>query len=150
MEVFIEAERGSNEKGRYDERGFGRMGSRRAVVVYPYPYGFITGSKAGADGDCADCYVITKERLREGARVECEALGLLEMFEGEEIDHKVIAGLRGDDVVLGQSLRDELEAFIHALFSSYPEAAVRVGRLLPAADALAYLERGQTAERAAT
>ncbi len=139
MEVFIEAERGSNEKGRYDEQTLGRTGSRRAVVAYPYPYGFVMGSQVGADGDCADCYVITHERLREGSRVDCEPIALLEMFEDGQADHKVIACLRGDTVVADQALRDELAAFLSAIFAAYPEVEVRVGRLLPAAEAVAFI-----------
>jgi inorganic pyrophosphatase len=64
--VFVEAEAGSRDKGLYDEATLVRKGTRRALVPYPYPYGFVLGTPGGDDGECLDCFVITHRRLFAG------------------------------------------------------------------------------------
>jgi inorganic pyrophosphatase len=41
--------------------------------------------------DSVDCYLITGEPQTAGSTVQCEPVGLLEFFEGDETDHKVLA-----------------------------------------------------------
>lgn len=96
---------------------------------FPYPYGFIIGTRA-ADGDCVDCYIITNDRLRAGAIVECDPVGLLEQEEDGEVDHKVLAALPGQEVELNQELLEELRDFVYALIAPFPEVHIRIGGIL--------------------
>ncbi|MFP4564720.1 MAG: inorganic diphosphatase, partial [Spirochaetia bacterium] len=92
IQVFIEAEAGSPDKNVYDEHTFEHLGVKRACREFPYPYGFIPGTVTD-DGEAVDCYIITRTPLTAGTLVDCEPAGLLELFEGDETDHKAIAVL---------------------------------------------------------
>ena len=86
IEVFIQVEAGSRERNLYDEKTLEYKGTRRALLPYPYAYGFIVATSA-ADGDNVDCYVITEDRLKAGTIVECVPIGLLEQEEdGDAVD----------------------------------------------------------------
>lgn len=139
MRVCIEVEAGSCERHRYDERTLEYLGMRRASRPYPYPYGFILGTRT-ADGDGVDCYLITQKRLTPGAVVECDVIDLLEQDEDGEVDHKVLAAESGQKVEATEGLRQELQDFIYALFARFPDMRVRVGRLLPRDAALQYIQ----------
>lgn len=136
--VCIEAEAGSRDKHVYDQKTLKHEGARRISHPYPYPYGFIVGTCA-ADGDNVDCYLITGENVKAGAIVECEPIGLLEQYEDEEVDHKVLATLPGQHVELGDELLKELRDFIYAIFAQFPEVRVNVGPILPREAALHYI-----------
>ena len=142
IQVFIEAEAGSRAKNLYDERTLAYKETRHVRQPYPYPYGFILGTR-GADGDSVDCYVITKETVQAGTVVECEPFGLLEQNEGDEIDHKVLAALPGQNVKSNEELFRELQDFIYAIFAEFPEAQVRVERILPCEAALNHIQKFQ-------
>jgi len=139
IQVFIEAEAGSHAKNLYDEKTMEYKETRHVRQSYPYPYGFIIGTR-GPDGDGVDCYVITKNMLRAGTLVECKPIGLLEQDENGEIDHKVLAALPGQRVELGEELLKELHEFIHAVFAEVPEVHVRVGSILPREAALSHIQ----------
>lgn len=152
MKVFIEAERGSHEKNVYDEATLEWKSVKHALLQYPYPYGFIVGTAAD-DGEAVDCYIITEKKLQAGTTVDCEVGALLEFFEGDEIDHKVIAFLPEDGVpdnahpdnqkekLLNTNLRKELTEFITGIWKKYPEVKVKVGELQPKKAALDYLKK---------
>ena len=106
---------------------------------FPYPYGFIVGTSA-ADGDCVDCYILTMDRLQAGSIVECNPVGLLEQDEDGAIDHKVLAALPGQDIVVNQELLEELRNFIYALIAPFPEVHIRIGRILPREAALRHIQ----------
>jgi len=139
IQVCIVVAAGSREKRLYNEKTLEYKGTRRGSRPYPYPYGFIIGTSA-ADGDNVDCYLITTDSLKSGTIVECEPIGLLEQDEDGEVDHKVLAALPGQDVEVGQGLRQELRDFIYAVFAQFPEVCVRVGRLLPREAALQHIQ----------
>ena len=139
IKVFIEAAAGSSERHRYDERTLRETGLRRAARPYPYPYGFVLGTRT-SDGDCVDCYLITRERVTPGAIVECEPFGLLEQDEDGEVDDKVLAALPAEQVEINSELLQELRDFICAVFAAYPDVRVQVGRILPREAALQYLQ----------
>ena len=144
--MFIEAEAGSPDKFDYNETTLEFQKIRRAEAPYPYPYGFILGTLT-PEGDGVDCYVISKSYLKTGSSVECTVMGILEFFEGDEIDHKVLAILPEEaasqpmDEAQREALRTELEKFIYHIFTRYPEMQVRVGRLLPQKSALDYIKQ---------
>ena len=139
IQVLIEAEAGSRAKNRYDEKTLEYKGTGHVSRPYPYPYGFILGTQ-GEDGDCVDCYLITNDTVPAGTTVECEPIGLLEQYEGEEIDHKVLAALPGQDVNLDEGLLKELQDFIYAVFAEFPEVHVSVERILPREAALSHIQ----------
>ena len=140
IEVLIQVAAGSCDKNFYDERTLEYLETRHGSRPYPYPYGFIIGTSA-ADGDCVDCYLITSDQVTSGTIVECEVVGLLLQDEDGEIDHKVLAAMPGQDVVLEPELVQELQEFIYAIFAKYPNMEVRVGPILSREAALNHLQR---------
>jgi len=139
IKVCIEVEAGSCEKNLYNEKTLEYKETRRVSRPYPYPYGFIIGTRA-AEGDNVDCYLITRDSLKPGTIVECEPIGLLEQDEDGEVDHKVLAAIPGQDVEIGQELLQELRDFIRAVFAQFPDVCVRVGRILPREAALHHIQ----------
>lgn len=139
IKVYIQVAAGSRISNSYNEKTLEYKESREVSRPYPYPYGFILGTNA-ADGDNVDCYIITRDSLKPGTIVECEPFGLLEQNEGEEVDHKILASMPGQDVEISQALLQELQEFIYALFSRYPDMNVRVGPILPREAALSHIE----------
>jgi inorganic pyrophosphatase len=139
IQVCIEVAAGSCERHRYNEHTLEYLGTRWTSRPYPYPYGFIVGTRA-ADGDSVDCYIITNASLPAGTLVACEPIGLLEQDEDGEVDHKVLAALPGQPLALGQGLLQELRDFIYALFAQWPDVHVQVGRLLPRQAALQHIQ----------
>jgi inorganic pyrophosphatase len=142
MKVLIQVEAGSRDRKLYDEKTLEYRETRQMPQPFPYPYGFIIGTSA-EDGDAVDCYLITKDRLQAGTIVECEPIGLLEQHEADEIDHKVLAALPGQDVELGNELLKELQDFIYAIFAHFQEPHVRVGPILPPEAALQHIQACQ-------
>ena len=130
IKVFIQVAAGSCEKKLYNEKTLEYKGTRLSSLPYPYPCGFILDTNA-EDGDNLDCYIITKESLKHESIVECEPIGLLEQHEGEELDHKILAVLPGQDMTVDEKLLKELQDFIYAAFAAYPEVQVRVGPVHP-------------------
>jgi len=139
IKVCIEVEAGSCDRNLYNEKTLEYKETRRVSRPYPYSYGFILGTSA-VDGDNVDCYLITNDSLKPGTIVECEPIGLLEQDEDGEVDHKVLAAMPGQDVEIGQRLLEELRAFIHAVFASFPDVSVRVGCILPREAALHHIQ----------
>ena len=140
IKILIQVEAGSREKQFYNEKTLEYKETRQVSRPYPYPYGFILGTHA-ADGDALDCYLITRDKVRSGAIVECEPMGLLQQDEDGEIDDKVLAVLPGQHVEFGQALLKELQDFIYDIFTQFPEAHVKVGDILPREAALQQIEK---------
>jgi inorganic pyrophosphatase len=140
VRVFIENEAGSSDKNTFDERTLKFLRRERVSRSYPYPYGFVLGTR-GEDGDAVDCFVLTTATLRSGAVVDCEPLGLLEQIEDGETDHKVLAALSGDDVALDNAAVAAITDFIGGVFAHVPDKRVTIGRLLPRAAAEAYVRQ---------
>jgi len=139
IQVLIQVAAGSGDKRFYNERTLEYLETRHGSRPYPYPYGFIPGTRAN-DSDCVDCYLITRDRLTSGSLVACEPVGLLLQDEDGELDHKVLATLPGQEVTLGPELLQELQEFISALFAQYPGMRVRVGPILSREAALHHLQ----------
>jgi inorganic pyrophosphatase len=139
VRVFIENEAGSSDKNTYDERTLAFVRRERVSRPYPYPYGFVLGTRGG-DGDAVDCFVLTGTPLRSGTVVDCEPLGLLEQVEDGEIDHKVLAALAGEDVALDDAIKAVTD-FIAGVFAHIPGKRMSLGRLLPRAEAEAYVRQ---------
>jgi inorganic pyrophosphatase len=140
IQVLIQVAAGCCDRTYYDERTLEYVGTRPGSRPYPYPYGFIPGTRA-ADGGCVDCYLITGDKIPSGSIVECEPVGLLLQDEAGEIDHKILAVIPGQDVLVGQELFRELQDFIYGLFAEHADMEVRVGPLLSREAALDHLQR---------
>lgn len=138
VRVFVEAEAGSNLRHVYDEATFELRGSRRLSAAYPFPYGFVVGTRTD-DGDAVDCYVLTPTALAPGQLVDCEPVGLLEQFEDGAADHKLLAVPVGAPMTLEPGVRGVLQEFIATVFKAYPGVEIDVGRLLGADVAADYV-----------
>ena len=144
IKVLIQAEAGSHDKLRYDEKTLILIGKGKVSRPYPYPYGFIVATTA-ADGDNADCYVVGNAPLKSGTIVECEPVALLEQEETGEPDHKVLAVVVGQEAVLPDRVIEILQDFIYAVFSDFPDETVRVGPIRSRDAALQYVRECQDA-----
>ena len=136
--VFIENLAGSDLKHHHDEERFLVTQVERVGAAFPYPYGFVPGTLA-PDGDAVDCFVITGRPLRTGDLVTAEIVGLMEQTDGGGDNHNVVAVLPGDPPPDLNAVRDVLAEFIVEVFRGLPGRESRAGRLLPVADAMAYL-----------
>ncbi len=140
IQMMIQVAAGSRDRHIYDESTLEYLETRQVSRSYPYPYGFVIGTKA-EDGDAVDCYLITKDEVPPGTIVACEPCGLLLQDEDGEVDHKVLAAMPGQDVPPGEELLRELQAFIYAIFARYPDMKVRVGPILPREAAQRHLQK---------
>ncbi len=142
MRVLIENEAGSRRKNTYDERTLAHVGSAEVSAAYPFPYGFVLGTRSG-DGDAVDCFVLTDAPLASGAIVECEPVALLEQVEDGEIDHKVLARLPGDGAPPDADAVERLKSFVSAVFAHVPGKVMTVGHVLGRKAAEDYLAQCQ-------
>jgi len=126
MKVFIQNETGSFVKHSHDEKTLELKREEWVSRAYPFPYGFILGTTA-EDGDNADCFVLTRETLRTGQIVECEAIGLMEQIEDGEIDHNVLAVLHGEDPQPNTQVQQTLTEFVRHVFDHIPGKSIQTG-----------------------
>ncbi len=138
-QMFVQAAAGSCDRNIYNERTLEFLETRPGSLPYPYPYGFIIGTNA-EDGACVDCYLITRERLPAGTIVECEPAVLLEQHEDQEIDHKILAVMPGQELTVDENVLKEIEDFIYAAFAKHTEMKIRVGPAHPREAALEHIE----------
>lgn len=142
MRVFIENEAGSDIKHTYDEQSLALLRTAKVSAAYPFPYGFVMGTRSG-DGDAVDCFLIVAgepaRSLTSGTVIACEPAALLEQIEDGEVDHKILAvlpgaRLQGPDVVAAL-----IQSFATQVFAHIPGKVVQVGRLLDRAAAEAFI-----------
>lgn len=139
IRVFIENPAGSCLKHHHDEDTLEFLRVEQVSEPYPFPYGFVPGTRA-PDGDAVDCFVVTARPLRTGDLVECEPIALMEQTEAGCVDHNLLAVLPGEAVPDLEALRPLLARSVERLFAGLPGRETTVGRFLPVADAIAYLE----------
>lgn len=126
MEVFIENEAGKKLKNIFDEKALVYKNTVEVSAPYPFPYGFILNTTSG-DGDNLDCFVLTDKALKAGQVIDVEPLGMLEMFEDEELDHKIIARLKNTPNTLDEDAKKEIVSFLNAVFAHVPNKRVELG-----------------------
>ncbi|MDO8594117.1 MAG: inorganic diphosphatase [bacterium] len=130
IKVFIECEAGSDQRPYFDEQTLERKGSFTVSRKYPFPYGFIHGTKSG-DGDCLDCFVITKRPLISESMVHAEIVGMMEQFETKngntKMDHKILANIKGEDLELDEKMKEVLREFVLHVFDHRADKKVEVG-----------------------
>ena len=132
IDVFIENEAGSDKKNIFDEKTLEYKKTVTVSRTYPFPYGFIPNTLSG-DGDCLDCFVITKQKLNSRQMVECEPIGLVEQFEDGKEDHKILTVLKGESYTLTDEAKEMIKEFIEHVFDhlkSKKRKTVKVGRFL--------------------
>ena len=118
LKVYIQNEAGSRIKNKHNEKTLEHLGSREISGPYPYAYGFILETTTD-DGDCVDCFVITQEKMNTNTVVECHPIGLLEVFENGETDHKVITTLPGEHFKAIDGALDSIRRFYEGTSIKY-------------------------------
>jgi inorganic pyrophosphatase len=83
--------------------------------------------------------------IKPGEVVECQPIGLLEMNESGEVDHKILAAMEQDEVSISPGLREELSEFIYAVFAQYPGVNVQVGEIRSLQAALDHIQASRAA-----
>lgn len=139
MQVFIENEKGSDQKNIFNEK---TLEYKKTVIVsraYPYPYGFILDTTSG-DGDNLDCFVLTKQKLKSGQTIECETIGLMEQVEDGKEDHNVLAKIAGEDVAVDEATKQILTDFVLHVFDHRLGKIVKVGKFLDKKAAEIYIK----------
>ena len=142
IQVLVQIEAGSRERHLYHEDTLEYRGTKTMSLPFPYPYGFVIGTHA-SDGECVDCYIVTRDRLQARSIVDCEPVGLLEQYEAGEVDHKVLAVPPGQEVELSPELLEELRGFVYALVAPFPEVQFRIENILPRAAALDHIQKSR-------
>jgi inorganic pyrophosphatase len=127
INVTVEAERGSDRKAMLKDGLI--VGYRETLAPYPYPYGFIPGTR-GEDGDEIDCFVLTDRNLSIGVTVRCETVAAFEFMENDEKEYKVLAVLAGAVSPDIQAVHAMLTDFLRTIFRKYPDVRVTFGKLL--------------------
>jgi len=126
LKVFIENQAGSFVKHLHDETTLELKGTTRVSRPYPLPYGFVIDTSA-EDGDNVDCFVLTRRSLHTSEIVECEPVGLMEQIEDDEIDHKVLAVLPGEEHSLDPETQRALVEFTRHVFDHVAGKKMQVG-----------------------
>ncbi len=133
IKVVVECEAGSDIKNVFDEVTLESKESFQVSRAYPFPYGFIQGTKSG-DGDCLDCFVLTKQPLQPKEIVEVEVVGMFEQFETRngvrKEDHNILAVLKGDNFTVDDEVRNMLQDFIEQVWDHREGKKVEVGKFL--------------------
>jgi len=90
--VVVEIPQGSQHKYEIDEHtGLLRLYTvTRGTLAYPYNYGIIPSTLA-EDGDHLDVFLIANEPIPPLTLVPARPLGVLELIDNGEPDHKVLA-----------------------------------------------------------
>ena len=122
VKVYIEIEKGSNQKFEYNQATNSLELDRvlKAPYVYPYAYGFITNT-LGKDGDPLDALIITHTPLPNGGYHEVYIVGVLVMEDEQGMDEKILSVLESDynktnDLV---NLSNETKDSIFDFFTNY-------------------------------
>lgn len=92
IRAIVEIPKNAVNKFEYD----GKLGLFRldrplfSPLHYPGDYGFVPGTLA-EDGDPLDVLVLVSEPTFTGCMIEARPLGVLDLIDSEEADHKVLA-----------------------------------------------------------
>jgi inorganic pyrophosphatase len=73
--------------------------------------------------------------------VECDPVGLMEQIEHGEVDHKVLAVLRGEEESLDLATKQTLVEFASHVFDHVPGKTMRVGEFRDQRAALDHVQR---------
>lgn len=138
LQIYIQSTAGSNLRLQVDEQTLQLKKTLALPATHPWPYGFVLNTK-GEDGDCLDCFLLSYRPFQAGQTVSGRLIGMLELWENEQADHKLLAGLPGETINLNAYERDVLVLFLESVFAVYQDIHIQIGRILPAQDAVAYI-----------
>jgi inorganic pyrophosphatase len=139
MRVFVQNQAGSDRKHVHDEKTLEYKETRRVSRPYPYAYGFILNTTSG-DGDNLDSFVITDRELKSGELVDCEPVGIMEVFHNGKEDHKVLAVLKGEKAQVDRDVKQTLTEFVNHIFDHMKEEVIVVGEFQGQEEALAHIQ----------
>lgn len=122
VEVYIEIEKGSNEKYELDKET-GKLILDRVLphpYFYPYSYGFITNTLA-MDGDELDLLIISEKKIVKDEFYHVYIIGVLVMEDEKGIDEKILCVFEEDYEEINDidDLSNEIKDNIHWFFSNY-------------------------------
>ena len=139
VQVFIEIERGSDQKYELNKLT-GRLDLDRVTPQpYPYAYGFIPDTLA-EDGDDLDALIITDAEIKQGQTYTAHVVGALRMEDEKGMDEKVLCVLTE-----GEELTTGVAAQIEQFFATYKEGVPgrwsQTGGFMTAAEATLLVAR---------
>lgn len=140
MRVFIEQSGEKNKKNIFDKETGEFVKTVDFHVTYPYAYGYILDTLA-SDGDELDCYVITKKILKSCSIIECEPIGMVEYFENEQPDHKILASLKEENSEVNAEVKTKLLEFDSKYYQGRSDKDTRVGDFLDKEEAIKEIGR---------
>ncbi len=130
IKVIVECQAGSDIKNVFDEVTLKDKESFTVSRAYPFPYGFIQNTKSG-DGDCLDCFIITKHPLETKSVVDVEVIGMFEQFETRngirKEDHNILAKFQDEDTEMTDEIRNILREFVLHVWDHRVGKKVEVG-----------------------
>lgn len=127
-------------KNLHDEKTLEFKGAMPVSRPYPFPYGFVMDTSAD-DGDNVDCFVLTGTQLSRRDVVECDPMALMEQIEDDQIDHKILGVIRGEDQMLDVDVRQTLVEFATHVFDHVPGKKMQIGEFLDRQAAAEFLEQ---------
>lgn len=139
VKMFVEGEKGSKIKNVYNEETLEFIDQMELNCDRPFPYGFIPGT-VGDDGDCIDIWLITEGNPESGTIVECEVSGLLEFFEEEEKDFKVLGIPVNETIEVTDEIVAKIKNYTMKVFTQFPEVQVSFGSLLSEEEAIRFIQ----------
>lgn len=137
VRAIIEVEKGSSQRAVFDDH-LKLARYREVSIPYPFAYGFILDTLSD-DGDGIDCYILTEKHLTAGTIIDCVPIGLLEQFENEEVDCKIICLVEGDDFEFEQGYVQQIKRFIVQIFKKHPSVEIRFGEYKDREYAIQYI-----------
>ncbi len=90
--VVVEIPSGEQKKYEYDSKmqALKLDGVLYDDVKFPFNYGYVAQTVSG-DGEPLDAFVISTYPITRGTVVTCRAIGLIEVIDRGQQDHKIIA-----------------------------------------------------------
>jgi inorganic pyrophosphatase len=122
VRVYIEIEKGSNQKFEYSKENRRLELDRvlKAPFVYPYSYGFITDT-LGKDGDELDALIVTDKVLANDKYYDVFIVGVLLMEDEQGMDEKLLCVLDEDYNTVKDisDIADDIKEKIRYFFTNY-------------------------------
>jgi inorganic pyrophosphatase len=140
VQVFIEIERGSDQKHEWNSRTRQLELDRVTPQPYPYAYGFIPGTLA-EDGDDLDALIVSADaEIKQGQTYTAHIVGALRMEDEKGMDEKVLCVLtEGEELTTGAAT--VIEQFFATYKEGVPGRWSRTGGFMTAAEAALLVER---------
>ena len=142
IRAIVEAEKDSSQRAVFDDN-FNVLEYREVSASYPFAYGFILNTSS-EDGDGIDCYILTDKHLQAGMIVDCVPTGLLEVYENDEADCKIICVLESDEFQFDQKHIEQIKNFILQIFKKYTDIDIKFGEYRDDFYAINYINERMT------